>query len=197
MSLTRIEALNIAIDAIGKLDATYNNTEAIRLINNMKKKDSYIKWTKEEVFNKLNEWQKEHNRNPTTTNLSEPNMPKGVTIQKLFDMKPSAFLNIYYPNKIIKANTSRYTLKTKEEWVNDFILQCNKIHPKSSRDYNTRRDDNTPTWNTIARYLKINTWNELIIKTNLSNLKQDINFNTESYIPLLNQLYDLEKQKSD
>jgi hypothetical protein len=57
------------------------------------------KWTKELVFKELNKWKQEHGRNPTVTNLVEPGMPKAITIQKLFDMRASAFLNIYYPSK--------------------------------------------------------------------------------------------------
>lgn len=170
MYVNRIQALKIAIDAINQLPETYDNKQAIErlegMINDCKVSGTY--WTKEKVFEILNKWRDEHGRNPTVTNLMEAGMPAPTTIQKLFDMKGSAFFNIYYPreNKIIRKN--KYSIKSEEEWIKDFIEQFEKIKPSSSSDYNAKREKDTPTWQTIARYLNLSSWQELIKKTGVS-----------------------------
>ena len=167
MYINRLQAIDIAISAIKILPETEENKQAIIRLTNMKQ-DRYINWTKELVFQYLDNWTKEHERNPTVTNLVELNMPKATTIQKLFDMKASAFLNIYYPPKEKRINTSKYTIKSQQEWIDDFIEQFNQIQPKTSKDYNVKRDKSTPTWLTIARYLNATTWNELLKLTSVN-----------------------------
>ena len=124
-----------------------------------------MRWTKEQVFDALDKWKAEHGRNPTITNLAETDMPSGSTIQYLFDMKPTAFLNIYYPNNTPKKNTSQYTIKSKQEWIDNFVEQFNKNKPISGREYDLKRDKGTPTWGTIARYVGAATWTKLLILT--------------------------------
>ena len=83
-------------------------------------------------------------------------------------MKGSTFFNIYYPRENKIKHRNKYSIKSEEEWVNDFVEQFNKIKPSSANDYNAKRDKNTPTWQTIATYLKLSTWQELIKKTGVS-----------------------------
>ena len=197
MYINRLQAINIAIDAISQLPKSEFNNQAILRLKNMKR-DKTIQWTKEMVFEQLDKWKIDHGRNPTVTNLTEQDMPKGITIQNLFDMKASAFLNIYYPTETRKAITSRYKMKTKEEWVTDFVTQYNKIKPKSSNEYNTLRDNGSPTWNTTARYCNCTTWNQLLnfTKVNTSHLKKNNDYENRSYtvysdIPLYKKLEEL------
>lgn len=168
MYINTLKAINIAVDAIKQLPQSPENEQAIERLLNMKS-DRYIHWTREMVKDRLDKWAVEHGRNPTVTNLAEPDMPKAVTIQRLFDMRASAFLNIYYPSGTSKRrNTSRYTVKTEEEWVEDFVRQFNEIKPRSAKDYNAKRDEGTPTWLTIAKYLDLSTWRELVLHTGVN-----------------------------
>lgn len=168
MYINTLEAINIAVSAIKQLPQSPENEQAIERLLNMKS-DRYINWTREMVKERLDKWAAEHGRNPTVTNLAEPDMPKAVTIQRLFDMRASAFLNIYYPSGTSKRrNTSRYTVKTEEEWVEDFVRQFNEIKPCSAADYNAKRAEATPTWLTIARYLGLSTWGGLVLHTGVS-----------------------------
>lgn len=162
MYITTLKAIEIAIDAIRQLPNTEENLEAIKRLEGIRGNDRIIKWTKEMVFERLNEWKVEHGRNPTVTSLIEPGMPKAVTVQRLFDMRASAFLSIYYPKEDRKPCRNKYSTKTYQEWIDIFVEQYENIRPKSSREYNGKRDKSTPTWYTIARYLNVYTWNELI-----------------------------------
>lgn len=168
MYINTLEAINIAVNAIRQLPQSPENEQAIERLLNMKS-DRYIHWTREMVKDRLDKWAAEHGRNPTVTNLAEPDMPKAVTIQRLFDMKASAFLNIYYPSDTSKRrNTSKYTIKTEDEWVEDFVRQFNEIKPRSAKDYNAKRAEGTPTWLTVARYLGLSTWGELVLRTGVN-----------------------------
>lgn len=183
MYIDCLQAIDIAISAIKQLPETEENKQAITRLSNMKQ-DRYIKWTKELVFRYLDNWAKEHDHNPTVNNLSEPNMPKAATFHRLFDMKPSTFLNTYYPNNKPKEKRSKYSAKTKQEWIDNFIQQFNKIQPKSAREYDTKRDKSTPTWITLARYSNVSTWKELL---EITNLDTQCLFNQSQFRPKTKQ----------
>lgn len=161
MYITRLKAIDIAVSAIKQLPDSSENRQAVERLLNIKSDCKAIIWTKESVHKALDEWAEGHGRNPTVTDLAEPNMPKAVTIQKLFDMKASAFLNIYYPTGKNKR-ISRYTVRTREEWISDFTAQYKSIRPVSAREYNVKRSKDSPTWLTVARYLGVATWKELL-----------------------------------
>ena len=167
MYVNRTEALKIAIEAIKQLPETCENKQAIERLEGIIAdcKISGIYWTKEKVFEVLNKWRDEHRRNPSVTNLMEPGMPPTTTIQRLFDMSGSAFLNIHYPRFEKAKRKNKYTIKTEQEWIENFVEQFNKIQPCSANDYNSKRGKGTPTWLTIARYLNLSTWHELLQKT--------------------------------
>lgn len=162
MYITRLRAIDIAISAINQLPDSNENRQAVERLLNIKSDCKIVIWTKESVRQALDEWAVAHGRNPTVTDLVEPNMPKAVTIQKLFDMKASAFLNTYYNTEKRKKQTGRYSVRSREEWITDFISQYNSIRPASAKEYNVKRDNASPTWLTVARYLGVATWKELL-----------------------------------
>lgn len=65
------------------------------------------------VFRQLDEWTKEHNRIPKATDPAESDMPmpEASTVQKLFDMNSSTFLNMYYPAYKKKKPISKYAMQ--------------------------------------------------------------------------------------
>lgn len=165
MYITRLRAIDIAISAINQLPDSNENRQAVERLLNIKNDCRIVTWTKESVCQALDEWAAAHGRNPTVTDLVEPNMPKAVTIQKLFDMKASAFLNTYYTTEKRKPQSSRYSVRSREEWITDFKAQYNAIRPASAKEYNVKRDNDSPTWLTVARYLGVATWKELLEMT--------------------------------
>ncbi len=175
MYITRSQAIEIAIEAIRKLPDSNDNRQAIERLINLQNDCKAMKWTPETVHQALQEWRDEHGRNPTVTDLAEPGMPKAVTIKKIFDMKASAFLSIYYPKEGVKQKSSKYSIKSEEEWIDDFKAQFNKIKPKSAKEYNAKRDNGSPTWLTVARYLQLSTWKELLAAVNVVKDTSTIN----------------------
>ena len=62
----------------------------------------------------------------------------------------------------------KYSGKTPDEWVADFIVQYETIQPSSADDYDLRRRQGSPSWVTIARYAGLSTWYELVSFTGVS-----------------------------
>lgn len=165
--MNRLKAISIAIEAIKQLPYSDENEQAIKMLNTFVKMTINRHWTKETVFQALDQWRDEHGRNPTVTNLVEDGMPKAVTIQRMFDMKASAFMRIYYPSEHTKKPVTKYSVRTEQEWIDDFKRQYEKIKPKSGREYNNCREEGSPTWNTIIKYCHVGTWTELLKMTNV------------------------------
>lgn len=202
--MTQQEALYYAISVIKQQPETKAGNNAIEVLSNMTKSCRYIKWTEETVRQALDDWKAEHNRNPSVTDLSEPEMPKGTTIKKLFDMSPSAFLNIYYPREHPKKSVSKYNLLTEEDYKNIFIKQYQKHKPTSARKYDSLRDKGTPAWTTIILHCGLKTWEELIqfsgVKrySKISKTYQPREYTVISHNPTYEKLVKLlEEQKED
>ena len=62
----------------------------------------------------------------------------------------------------------KYSGKTPDEWVADFIVQYETILPSSADDYDLHRRKGSPSWVTIARYAGLSTWYELVSFTGVS-----------------------------
>lgn len=167
MYVNKSKALSIAIEAIKQLPYSDENEQAIKRLKTLGEMTMNRHWTKETIFQALNQWRDEHGRNPTVTNLVEYGMPKAVTIQRMFDMKASAFMSIYYPSEQTKKPVTKYSVRTEQEWINDFRRQYEQMKPKSGREYNNRREEGSPTWNTIIKYCHVGTWTELLKITNV------------------------------
>lgn len=162
--MTKQQSLLYAIKILTQQPPTKSTTAAIQVLTKMAASCVYIKWTKESVIIALDKWKSEHNRNPTVTDLSEPDMPKGDTIKKLFNVKPSVFLSKYYPSEQRKTPKTKYNIITPEEYKEIFLEQYHKHKPTSSKQYDNQRDINTPCWTTIALHNGVSTWNNLISK---------------------------------
>lgn len=162
--MTRKEALSYAISAINQLPQSDAGNEAILILTRISESCQYIEWTKEKVFEKLNQWKEEHGRNPTVADLSEPGMPKKATVKRLFNMNPSSFMNLYYPKEKRKP-TAKYAGYTDDDYVAAFKVQYQKIKPKSSKEYDLFREPNTPMWLTVARHCGVTKWSDLLALT--------------------------------
>ncbi len=163
--MTRKEALSYAIQAIEQLPRSEFGDEAIQILNRISESCRYIRWTQESVFEALDQWKKEHGRNPTVSDLAEPDMPKKGTVKRLFDMNASEFLKLHYPKERKKKPQSKYAAFSGEDYLALFIAQYQKHKPKSSKEYDLFRDSDTPMWLTVARHCGITKWSELLVLT--------------------------------
>ena len=106
--MTQREALDRTVEIIKDYEEkvlgkeTNTTQEIISMLLKMKSSAKMINWSKDLVFEILDEWRDKHGRNPSATDLVEAGMPSSTVIKKVFDMKSSAFLKIYYPRERIK-----------------------------------------------------------------------------------------------
>lgn len=200
MYVNKSKAISIAIEAINQLPYSDENEQAIKRLKTLGEMTINQHWTKETIFQALNQWKDEHGRNPTVTNLVEYGMPKAVTIQRMFDMKASVFMSIYYPSEQTKKPVTKYSVRTEQEWIDNFRRQYEQMKPKSGREYNNRREEGSPTWNTIIKYCHVGTWNELLKFTNvdtthLHKLPQERTYTIISHHPTYDKLIALLEDK--
>lgn len=167
MGINNIDALNIAIRAVKQLPETKTNCLAISALENMKKKTGHKKWSKEIIKDTLYEWKKENGRAPTTVNLSEEGMPGAPIIKAHFHMSASLFLKQLFPELRGESGTrnNKYGYTCEQDWVSCFREQFIKnIDKVNSKNYDSLRDKNTPTYLTIMKHCSVSGWCELMNK---------------------------------
>ena len=52
--------------------------------------------------------------------------------------------------------------KSKEEWLEFFIKEYNRIHPTSGNEYNSARTKKSPRWQSIAALYEIRKWKDIV-----------------------------------
>ena len=185
--LSTMQAIDIAIKSVELRNDLPPKTkeEVLIKLNKVKKYDWYIKWTDEKIISTLYDYKERTGRAPTVTSLKEFGMPKSVTIYSHFHMSPSMFLKKLFPDR----KYERYpNYKTEKDWLNCFIEQINK-HPGigcSSKKYNLLRDKNTPMWETIIRYLNLETWRNLLDLAGIEYIYTKTKYKTSKNIHISN-----------
>ncbi len=135
-----------------------------------------VNWEEKTIFDTLDQFVLDNGRNPTTTDLKAKNMPPHPVIKHRFDMTAKEFLDKYYPKEKL-CDSKIYYNKTKEEWLEVFKKEYERIKPTSSEEYNEKRKKELPSWGTVARLNGIKKYSELLKYLNLkvyrkSNLKR-------------------------
>jgi len=161
--MTRKQAVFKAIEALEALDGKDRYIEEAKsILIKMTNEFPVTGWTKEWIFDMLDQFVIDNRRNPTTTDLKKSNkLPAHPVIKYHFDMGAKDFLQKYYP-KEYKCNSQFYGFRTKEEWLKLFINEYNRICPTSAEEYNHLREKNTPSWGSIAGYYHITKWSEFL-----------------------------------
>lgn len=171
--LTTTQALQIGIESIEIRDDIPPKTKqlTIELLQSLEKADWHKGWDEESIIKALQDYKERTGIAPTVTSLKEYGMPKSVTIRSYFHMSPSLFLKRLFPEnqKMRHVNpqlSNPFGFKAEADWLNCFIEQFNKHKAEgmSSRKYNILRDQDTPTWDTIARHCGLSTWTSLMEK---------------------------------
>lgn len=168
------KAIEIAIGSIKSNNDLSPKTkkETIRILNNIAKRDYFTYWDKGKIIRTLKDYKERTGLTPTVTTLTEVGMPKATTVQSIFHIKASLFLKQLFPEKRKtrhdKMYTNPYGFNTEEAWLKCFKEQFEKCGYPTSKRYNALRDKDTPTWNTIARYLGLSTWSELMSRAEVN-----------------------------
>ncbi len=164
--MTTKEALELAIITLKREEHNEKNSEAIKRLQQLQRRDIVAKWSKESIIEALEKWKDQHGRPPTVTNLIEPDMPGANIIQKHFGMRASALLHkLYFSNDNTVPRKNQYGYQSPEDWLSCFREQFLKhCHEEgfSSNTYNMHKDKGTPLWMTIARHCGTTQWSKLM-----------------------------------
>lgn len=170
------KALEIAIDSIRLRNDLSEATKrsAMNKLESLDLSGYYIKWDEQSVIDALISFKDRNGRAPTTTDLAERGMPKGVTISSLFHMKPASFLRKLFPETSGggRRKVNKFGFNTKEEWLRCFANQFTKHNINCCNQYNEVRDDGTPAWETIAKKCSVRNWSELMSAAGVSYYNQ-------------------------
>ncbi len=172
------------IKALEIIELSENTVEKQLIIDALKqqiKELSKTKWTKELIFEAIDNWKERTGYNPIYKDFLKKELPSPITVESYFNMKMGDFLNQYYPKDLDKRNTNICNRFSQEEWIDNFKEQYNKIKPSSGKEFNALRDFETPTWLTISRNCSDGTWSGLLKKSNVDtkHLKRKIVYKNE------------------
>lgn len=121
----------------------------------------FARWSKEAIFDACDDFIQSRNQNLTTGCFSLTGMPSHSTIKHRFGMTAKEFRDKYYP--LVNRNPrSPYRSHPVEYWNERFIKDFNEIMASSQDDYNKRRDQDLPSWFTLARMNGLSTWTALL-----------------------------------
>ncbi len=158
--MTRKQALHMALEALTDEAAKAKINE---IINDM----PLTNWTKEAIFDSVEQFILDNGRTPTATDFKKKGLPPHTVIKHRFGVSLSEFLNMYYPREKPKVNSKVYGHKSAEEWLEVFKGEFERIQPRSAEEYDRKRMAGTPCWSVIAKYSKVNSWFLLLKKSNV------------------------------
>jgi hypothetical protein len=152
--MTRKQALYAAIQVL-------EDKEVIEKLNEIIGDMPLTGWSERTIFDTIDQFIIDNGRAPTATDFKKKGLPPHPVIKLRFGINLKEFLNKYYPRKRLCSSTP-YSHKTKEQWLEHFLIDYEKQKPRSAEEYNKHREEQTPTWATIARMYNISTWLEWI-----------------------------------
>ena len=156
--MTRKQALLEVLQILETQQQTKQICEIKEKINEILSELPITSWSKQTIFDTLDQFAIDNNRNPTVTDLKLKDMPSHPSIANRFKMSANDFLSLYYPKK---CSSKIFSSKTKEEWLELFIIDYEKIKPYSADEYNKNRGKNQPAWNTLAKMFDFKSWERL------------------------------------
>jgi len=143
--MTRKQALHKALEVLTEV-------ETISKINEIIDDMPFTGWSERTIFDTIDQFVIDHDRNPTATDFIPKGMPPHPVIKLRFGITLGEFLEKYYPQPKID----------KDKYKQLFISEYERIKPRGACDFNKRRSDSVPTWGTIAKLFGIVRWLEWI-----------------------------------
>jgi hypothetical protein len=145
MTMTRKQALYKALEVL-------TDREAITKISEIIKELPLCNWTERAIFDTIDQFVLDNDRNPTATDFLPKGMPPHPVIKLRFGMTLGEFLAKYYPQPT----------PDKDEQKRLFIAEYERIQPRGACDFNDKRADGIPTWGTFAKMFGFSRWLEWI-----------------------------------
>ncbi len=163
--LTRRQAIPKAIEILQCLPQT---DEVAAVVQALEKYFStpLARWDIPSVYEALSEWSEQHDgRGPSVKECdTNKNLPSHQVFERLFQ-KPAkeVLMNLYGEQDYVRIGKHKILCVNSEyDFLEIFKKEFERIQPSTSKTYDANRDQNTPTWQTIARRCKVSNWSELV-----------------------------------
>lgn len=157
-TMTRKQAITKAIDA---LHQTGENTEAIRVLEELSGELPIIHWSDTALRDTVDQFIVDTGRMPTATDFKKPGMPPYRVFMCNYGLTPTEWLQANYPEHYPSQQ------EMIDQYTKAFIEDYMRLKPKSADDFNERRSDKSRGWRCVARYHHLGTWTNLINYLNL------------------------------
>ena len=151
--MTRKQAISKAIAA---LQQTRENTEAIRVLEELKSELPIIHWSDATLRDAVDQFIVDTGRMPTATDFKKPGMPPYRVFMCNYGLTPTEWLQANYPEHYPSQQ------EMIDQYTKAFIEDYVRLKPKSADDFNERRSDKSRGWRCVARYHHLGTWTKLI-----------------------------------
>ena len=151
--MTRKQAITKAIDA---LHQTGENTEAIRVLEELSGELPIIHWSDAALRDTVDQFIADTGRMPTATDFKKPGMPPYRVFMCNYGLTPTEWLQANYPEHYPSQQ------EMIDHYTKAFIEDYLRLQPKSADDFNERRSDKSRGWRCVARYHHLGTWTNLI-----------------------------------
>lgn len=152
-AMTRKQAISKAIKA---LQQAGENTEAIRVLEELSGELPIIHWSDTALRDTVDQFIADTGRMPAATDFKRPGMPPYRVFMCNYGLTPTEWLQANYPEHYPSHQemVDRYT----KAFIEDYL----RLQPKSADDFNERRSDKSRGWRCVARYHHLGTWTNLI-----------------------------------
>lgn len=155
--MTRKQALSAAIETLNAA----GQTEAAEILHKLSGELPFFSWSKEAIFDAVDQFILDHGRAPTTTDFKKRGLPPHTVIKRRFGVTVQEWLEQHYPTN--KTPLDELQAKATEDFIKEYL----RIRPTSAEDYNARRTHPSCGWFAIAKYNHTRRWRILLEKLDL------------------------------
>ena len=112
----------------------------------------FSKWSKDAIFDACDQYCEDNNRTYLiTADFQKAELPSHPTVKNRFGMTLAEFRDKYYPLPSSRSGRSPYSDKPVEAYNKDFVEFYKNNYGMRGAEYNNKRPNGYPTWNTLAK----------------------------------------------
>ena len=156
--MTRKRAL---LQAIQAMSDNPENAEAIQLLQDLYDELPLIHWSDKSIRDTIDQFIVDNGRVPTSSDFKKKGMPPHTVIKQKYKINLCDWLDQNYP--VYKPSYE----ELKEKYTADFLIDYDRIKPKSQEEFNKNKRPETRGWQTIAAYHNTQSWRNLLKKLGL------------------------------
>ena len=151
--MTRKQALK---QAIRLLSGNPENAEVIEKLQDIHDELPLIHWSDKSIRDSVEEFILTYGRVPTATDFKKAGMPPHPVIKQKYKITLGEWLEENYPT--YKPSFE----ELKEQYTKDFLIDYDRIKPRSQEEFNRNKRPHTKGWQTLAFYYNVKSWRNLL-----------------------------------